>query len=81
MTDSVKIIPHDTTAEQMVLGALMLTGVNVRTDPVLNMLKPESFYLFAHQRIFAEIQNLAKANKPIDLLTLEHSLSAKGISR
>ena len=80
MTDSVKIIPHDTTAEQMVLGALMLTGVNVRTDPVLNMLKPESFYLFAHQRIFAEIQNLAKANKPIDLLTIEHSLSAKGIS-
>ena len=75
-----KIIPYDLNAEQMVLGALMLAGANVRTEAVLAMLKPESFYSAAHQRIFAEIKALAQGNKPIDLLTLEHALKAKGIS-
>ncbi|AOF54455.1 helicase DnaB [Rodentibacter caecimuris] len=79
-TGTVKIIPHDVTAEQMVLGALMLAGVNERTNPIFGMLKPESFYTYAHQRIFAEMRALAQANKPIDLLTLEHSLKSKGIS-
>ncbi|OOF50727.1 helicase DnaB [Rodentibacter trehalosifermentans] len=79
-TETLKIIPHDTMAEQMVLGALMLNGVNARTETVLTMLKPESFYTSAHQRIFGEIKSLAQANKPIDLLTVEHALKAKGMS-
>lgn len=79
-TENVKIIPHDVAAEQMVLGALMLNGVNSRTESVLAMLKPESFYTSAHQRIFAEMKSLSQGNRPIDMLTLENALKAKGLS-
>lgn len=79
-SEVLKVIPYDLSAEQMVLGALMLSGVNQKTDAIFSMLKPESFYTLAHQHIFAEMRSLAKASKPIDILTLEHALKSKGIS-
>ena len=79
-SEVLKVIPYDLSAEQMVLGALMLSGVNAKTDAIFSMLKPESFYTLAHQHIYAEMRSLAQASKPIDILTLEHDLKSKGIS-
>lgn len=79
-SEVLKVIPYDLSAEQMVLGALMLTGVNAKTDAIFSMLKPESFYTLAHQHIYAEMRSLAQSSKPIDILTLEHALKSKGIS-
>ena len=66
-SEVLKVIPYDLSAEQMVLGALMLSGVNPKTDAIFSMLKPESFYTLAHQHIYAEMRSLAQASKPIDI--------------
>lgn len=73
------VIPYNEQAEQSVLGALMIDATGKVAASVFLKLKPESFYISAHQRIFAEMQTLAKANKPIDLLTIDTRLNALGI--
>lgn len=73
------VIPYNEQAEQSVLGALMIDATGKVASSVFLKLKPESFYISAHQRIFAEMQTLAKANKPIDLLTIDTRLNALGI--
>ncbi|WP_319950031.1 DnaB-like helicase N-terminal domain-containing protein, partial [Klebsiella pneumoniae] len=48
--------PHSIEAEQSVLGGLLLDDDNSeRTQKVLSILKPESFYARPHQVIFAEM--------------------------
>lgn len=76
---SIQTIPYNEQAEQAVLGALMIDATGKVASSVFSKLKPESFYLAVHQRIFAEMQHLAKANKPIDLLTVDTRLNALGI--
>ena len=76
---SIQTIPYNEQAEQAVLGALMIDATGGIATSVFSKLKPESFYISAHQRIFAEMQALAKANKPIDLLTVDTRLTATGI--
>lgn len=75
-----RIIPYNVDAEQSVIGGLMLDSTSERAVKVLSMLKPESFYVQANARLFAEIQYLNQRNQPIDLLTLDNSLKAKGVS-
>ncbi len=41
------------------------------------MLKPECFYVDAHQRIFRSMQSLAQKNQPIDILTVAEELRFK----
>ncbi|WP_273397052.1 replicative DNA helicase [Actinobacillus porcinus] len=73
------VIPYNEQAEQAVLGALMIDATGKIASSVFSKLKPESFYIAAHQRIFAEMQALAKSNKPIDLLTVDTRLNALGM--
>jgi len=62
--------------EEAVLGALMLEKDAVIT--VLDILKPESFYKEAHQKIFTAISNLAGRDCPVDLYTVTEELRATG---
>jgi replicative DNA helicase len=43
---------------------------------VIDILKPESFYKEAHQKIFQAILDLSMAEKPIDILTVTEQLRA-----
>ncbi|WP_233114911.1 DnaB-like helicase N-terminal domain-containing protein [Aggregatibacter actinomycetemcomitans] len=72
--ENLKIVPYNLGAEQCVLGALMFGSLSKDALVVLDFVKPESFYRFEHQHIFAEIQALAKNNQPIDLMTVESRL-------
>jgi replicative DNA helicase len=56
----------------------MLDTGSERCQKALAMLKPESFYLRAHQVIFAEMRELV-AKRPVDLITLVESLEAKSM--
>ncbi|WP_044470485.1 replicative DNA helicase [Mannheimia massilioguelmaensis] len=76
---NLQLIPYNEQAEQSVLGALMIDATGKVANNVFAKLKAESFYIAAHQRIFAEMQALAKLNRPIDLLTVESRLSSMGI--
>ena len=63
-----KIPPQARDLEEAVLGAIMLE--KTAFDTVVEILKPECFYVDANQRIFRAMQSLAQKSMPIDLLTV-----------
>ena len=62
--------------EQAVLGAIMLEKSAM--DRVTDILKPESFYSDAHQKVFSAIKSLSAKGSPIDLLTVVEELTGSG---
>ena len=46
-------------------------------DTVIEILKPECFYIDAHQRIYRAFKSLADKSMPIDLLTVVEELKMK----
>ncbi|MBR3946926.1 MAG: replicative DNA helicase [Bacteroidales bacterium] len=67
-----KIPPQSPELEKAVLGAILLQA-NAIYD-VQSILRPESFYVPAHQVIYDAIQRLALAQKPIDYITVSEEL-------
>src|SRR5574339_324298 len=70
-----KVPPQAKDLEEAVLGAMMLE--KGAFDTVVEILKPECFYVDAHQRIYRAMQGLAQKNKPIDILTVVEELRKK----
>src|SRR6187200_2668417 len=70
-----KIPPQAKDLEEAVLGAIMLE--KNAFDVVIEILKPECFYVDAHQRIYRAMQGLAQKNKPIDILTVVEELKTR----
>src|SRR3982751_1816895 len=67
-----KIPPQAKDLEEAVLGAIMLE--KSAFDTVVEILKPECFYVEAHQRIYKAMQSLANKSQPIDILTVVEEL-------
>lgn len=67
-----KMPPQAVELEEVVLGALMLEKDAVIS--ILDILKPESFYKEAHQRIYSAIRDLSSKEQPIDILTVTEEL-------
>lgn len=67
-----KIPPQSKELEEAVLGAIMLE--KNAFDTVVEILKPECFYIDANQRIFMAMMSLASKSMPIDLLTVVEEL-------
>jgi replicative DNA helicase len=63
-----RIPPQSRDLEEAVLGALMLEKDALSL--VVDILKPESFYVEAHQKIFSSIQRLFLRSQPVDILTV-----------
>ncbi|HEM6817638.1 TPA: AAA family ATPase [Citrobacter koseri] len=81
MTAEIMTVPHNLEAEQSVIGGLLLDDDNSeRVQKVLSILKPESFYVRAHQVLFAEMREMFRDNKPVDGLTLFDVLESKGLT-
>jgi len=67
-----RIPPQAIDLEEAVLGAIMLEkGTDIQ---VLDVLRPESFYVEAHQRIFKAVVDLSTRHDPIDQLTVIEQL-------
>ena len=77
-TEQVSIPPHSTEAEQAVLGGIMLS--NQHWDGIAERVIAEDFYTFEHKAIFQTMEELMRNQSPIDLITLDQALKAKGIS-
>ncbi|WP_338561833.1 DnaB-like helicase C-terminal domain-containing protein [Erwinia sp. E_sp_B04_7] len=77
MSESYLTPPHSIDAEQAVLGGLMLDGGEDRSQKVMAILKPESFYNKSHGAIYEAMRDLLKRNQPIDLLTLSDDLESR----
>ena len=69
-----KIPPQSKELEEAVLGAIMLE--KSAFDSVVEIIKPECFYVDAHQRIFKAMKELAEKNSPIDMLTVVEQLKS-----
>ncbi|MDZ4844361.1 MAG: replicative DNA helicase [Chitinophagales bacterium] len=71
-----KIPPQAKELEEAVLGAMMLEANAVAT--VIDILKPDSFYVNANRLVFQAIHNLFNKSKPIDILTVTEELKFLG---
>ncbi|MCE5344707.1 MAG: replicative DNA helicase [Bacteroidales bacterium] len=74
LPDFGKVPPQANDMEEAVLGAVMLEKEAVIT--ILDILKPESFYREAHQKIFKAILDLSAREYPVDLYTVTEELRA-----
>ncbi len=70
-----KVPPQAKELEEVVLGAIMLE--KGAFESASEILRPECFYLEAHQRIFRAMQSLTARSMPIDLLTVVEELRRK----
>ena len=70
-----KIQPQARDLEEAVLGAIMLE--KSAFDTVSEILKPECFYVEAHEHIFRCMMNLQQKSQPIDILTVVEELKFK----
>ncbi len=70
-----KIPPQARELEEAVLGAIMLE--KSAFDTVSELLKPECFYVEAHEHIFRCMQALQQKSMPIDILTVVEELKFK----
>ncbi len=76
LPDFGKIPPQALDMEEAVLGALMLEKEAVMT--IVDILKPESFYKDAHQKIFSAIRDVSIREIPVDIFTVTEELRATG---
>lgn len=71
-----RVPPHNLNAEKSVLGAMMLEPW---AATYAARLTPEDFYYPANGQIFSAMQELFKANKPVDFMTLHDVLDRRGV--
>ena len=71
-----RIPPHDTEAEQAVLGSMLVDKDAILE--VIEILKPDDFYRTEHSEIYSAMLDLYEASKPVDLLTLREQLRVRG---
>lgn len=71
-TRSLRIPPQNIEAEQSVLGSVLLKAKSFGN--VLEILKPNDFYLQAHKMIYEAMLDLFEKNEPQDLLTITNLL-------
>ena len=69
-----KVPPHNSEAEQAVLGAVILDPEAV--GAVLRFLRPEDFYVNANREVFAGIVSLYEKGRKADLITSPTSSGA-----
>ncbi len=74
--ESGKLPPQAVDLEEAVLGAMMLEKEAL--NDVIDILKPESFYKEAHQKIFEAISFLFNNSEPVDILTVTQQLKNEG---
>ena len=71
-----KVQPQAIPLEEAVLGALMLDREALPI--VMDILRPDSFYLESHQAIYRAAMKLFERSNPVDLLTVTEELRKSG---
>ena len=71
-----RVQPQAVPLEEAILGALMLDREIF--DVVSDILRPETFYIESHQKIYRAIQTLRAGGNPVDLLTVTEQMRKEG---
>lgn len=69
---NIKLPPCDLEAEKSILGSFMLDKNAI--IKVVDLINPEDFYDYKHQKIYSSILELYEKNQPIDVLTVSNKL-------
>lgn len=75
MIDFKPYIHHGKDLEEAVLGACLLEKLAFGT--IYSILKPEMFYVSAHQLVFESIKEMYEKSVPIDILTITEWVTVK----
>jgi len=75
-TQSVKMPPQNTDAEESLLGALLLDKEAI--IKIADTLKPEDFYKEVHGKVYQVMLDLSEKRAPIDIVSLSNALDEKG---
>src|SRR5438094_1278140 len=67
-----RTLPHNIDAEKSVLGCILVNNENYYR--VIEVLRPEDFYLNAHRVIYRQMVELIDRSKVIDLITIQEEL-------
>ncbi|MBR4939640.1 MAG: replicative DNA helicase, partial [Burkholderiaceae bacterium] len=78
-TETVRLPPHSTEAEQGLLGSLLID--NRVYDMVNDVVQAEDFYRGDHRRIYEHISNLITSGRPADVLTVHDSMVSVGLGQ
>ena len=70
--------PHDTAAEQGVLGCILLDPEENLPAYIAKVKDEAVFYDLRHRAIYSALVTMSERNCPIDLLTLSHQLRTDG---
>jgi len=68
--------PHNLEAEQSVLSAIIMDNQALTT--VMDMLRPEDFYVGSHRVLYTAMQDMFEKGHPMDLITLTDQLQSAG---
>ena len=69
---NIRIPPQNTDSERALLGSLMLS--QDKLPEIMDLMRPEAFYVEKHRLIFRAMMDLYQKRDPIDLLTLSSKL-------
>ncbi len=67
-----RIPPQNTESEKALLGSIMLRPEAL--SEIMDIIKPEAFYMDRHKTIFSTMSDLFSKSDPIDLLTISSKL-------
>ena len=73
---SLRIPPQNIDAEIALLGSIMLRPLGL--NEIMDLIYADCFYVEKHRLIFQAMQELAKRNEPIDLVSMSSNLRERG---
>ncbi len=71
-----KLPPQNIEAEKSVLGSILIDKDSI--EKVVDILRPDDFYIRQHQLIYQAMAKLLEKNEPIDILTVTNKLEEAG---
>ena len=77
MATNDRVPPHNTEAEESVLGGILID--NEVAHKIIGSINDTDYYRPAHKKIFSAIQALYAQNEPIDVVTLSSKLRELGV--
>lgn len=75
-TASIRVTPYNLTAEQSVLGAMLIDSECVGI--VMQLVRPDDFYDPKNRELFDAVLDLFNLDKPLDIITLAEQLKSRG---
>lgn len=70
------IPPQNIESEEAILGGILLDSASL--ERIIDILKPEDFYVNAHRLIYVSCLDLHRKNQPCDLMQVTNDLSDRG---